>query len=205
MQDFSSGSAYPTGMEETDPVVGLPPYHSTHDIISPYSSQALLEKSKALPPNPQCSPQIDFKGKTVIITGAGAGLGRAYALMYGRLGANVVVNDVSEDGANMVVKEVLRGELSVDVQYLTLAHIVPAAGGQAIAAPFSAEDGEAIVNLAMERYGGVHVLVANAGILRDKSFLAMSEADWDSVIAVHLKGTFLVGRCRCRPPFEPTY
>jgi len=131
----------------------------------------LLDVSKSLKSNPK-GPEIDFKGKTVIITGAGAGLGRIYALMFGKMGANVVVNDVSKDGAQSVVQEVIK------------------AGGKAVAAPFSAEDGEGIVKLALEKYGSVHVLVANAGILRDKSFQAMSPAEWDAVIAVHLKGTY---------------
>ena len=62
-------------------------------------------------PNPQSEPAVRFDGKTVIITGAGQGLGRAYALMYSRLGANVVVNDVSEKGANSVVEEITKGSL----------------------------------------------------------------------------------------------
>lgn len=61
------------------------------------------------------------------------------------------------------------------------------AGGKAAAAIASAEDGEVIVKVALEKFGGVHVLVANAGILRDKSFTAMTEKDWDDVIAVHLR------------------
>jgi multifunctional beta-oxidation protein len=63
-----------------------------------------------MPTNPQGSTKIEFKGKTVIITGAGAGLGRSYALMFGKLGANVVVNDVSKENAAKVVEEVRAGE-----------------------------------------------------------------------------------------------
>ena len=61
------------------------------------------------------------------------------------------------------------------------------AGGKAAAAVASAEDGEGIVKVALEKFGGVHILVANAGILRDKSFTAMIEKEWDDVIAVHLR------------------
>ena len=61
------------------------------------------------------------------------------------------------------------------------------AGGKAAAAIFSAEDGEAIVKVALEKFGGVHILVANAGILRDKSFAAMTDEEWNLVFAVHLQ------------------
>jgi multifunctional beta-oxidation protein len=69
----------------------------------------------------------------------------------------------------------------------------PAAGGKAAAAVCSAEDGEAIVKVALEKFGGVHILIANAGILRDKSFLAMTEQEWDIVLAIHLRATYKVG------------
>ena len=71
--------------------------------------------------------------------------------------------------------------------FLKLISIHIVAGGKAAAAVCSAEDGDAIVKTALETFGGVHVLVANAGILRDKSFGSMSEKDWDDVIAVHLR------------------
>ncbi|WWC60744.1 uncharacterized protein I303_103320 [Kwoniella dejecticola CBS 10117] len=128
--------------------------------------------AKTLPHNKQISPAITYKDKTVIITGAGAGLGRDYALMFGKLGANVVINDVSKAGAEKVVEE------------------VKAVGGKAVAAVCSAEDGDAIVKAAVDAFGTVHVLVANAGILRDKAFVNMDEKMWDQVIQVHLRGTF---------------
>ncbi|CAK5268736.1 unnamed protein product [Mycena citricolor] len=132
----------------------------------------ILKKASSMSTNPQSSPAVRFDGKTVIITGAGAGLGRTYALMYAQLGANVVVNDVNEKGANSVVDEIVK------------------AGGKAAAAVCSAEEGEAIVKVALEKFGGVHVLIANAGILRDKSFLAMTPQEWDIVLAVHLRSTY---------------
>ncbi|KAG9074843.1 hypothetical protein FS749_013540, partial [Ceratobasidium sp. UAMH 11750] len=132
-----------------------------------------LQAAKNAGPNDQGDTTVEFKGRTVIITGAGAGLGRAYALMFGKLGANVVVNDVSESAAKKVADE------------------VTAAGpGKAVAVVCSAEDGEAIVKGAMDAFGSVHVLIANAGILRDKSFMAMSEKEWMDVLAVHLRGTY---------------
>lgn len=68
---------------------------------------------------------------------------------------------------------------------------VQSAGGKATAAICSAEDGDAIVKTALEKFGGVHVLIANAGILRDKSFAAMTEQEWDIVLAVHLRSVSL--------------
>ncbi|KAG6865915.1 hypothetical protein C0991_010748 [Blastosporella zonata] len=146
------------------------PYHPVD--VTDVDSKGKLELAAKLPPNKQSSQEVRFDGQTVIITGAGAGLGRAYAHLYGRLGANVVVNDVSEKSAKAVVDEVVK------------------AGGKAVAAICSAEDGDAIVKVALDKFGGVHVLIANAGILRDKSFLAMTEQEWDLVVAVHLRGTY---------------
>jgi multifunctional beta-oxidation protein len=66
----------------------------------------------------------------------------------------------------------------------------PPVGGKAAAVIGSAEDGEALVKAALDKFGSVHIFIANAGILRDKSFQAMTEQDWDQVMAVHLRGTY---------------
>ncbi|MCK0508048.1 SDR family oxidoreductase [Aromatoleum anaerobium] len=114
-------------------------------------------------------------GRTVIITGAGGGLGRAYALAFAAEGANVVVNDIRREAAGAVAGE------------------IRAAGGKAIA---SADDitrletAQHIVDAAIEVFGEVHVVVNNAGILRDRMFISLSEEDWDEVMRVHLKGHF---------------
>jgi len=74
--------------------------------------QAVLKEASSLAPNQQSNPPVEFKQKIVVITGAGAGLGRAYALMFAKLGAGVVVNDVSEKGAQAVVDEIVSGSSS---------------------------------------------------------------------------------------------
>lgn len=129
-----------------------------------------LQAAKSAGPNEQGDALVEFKGRTVMITGAGAGLGRAYSLMFGKLGANVVVNDVSEAAAKKVAEEVTK-----------------AGPGKGVAVVCSAEDGEAIVKGAMDAFGSVHILIANAGILRDKSFMAMNEKEWMDVMSVHLR------------------
>lgn len=121
--------------------------------------------------------------RTVIITGAGGGLGRAYALAFAAEGASVVVNDIRLEAAEAVAAEVL------------------AAGGQAIANNgdiTTMAGAQSIIDAALAAYGEVHVLVNNAGILRDRMFVSLSEDDWDQVMRVHLKGHFclanLLGR-----------
>ena len=115
------------------------------------------------------------EGRTVIITGAGGGLGRAYALAFAAEGANVVVNDIRLDAAKTVAKEIEQ------VGARALANdgdITSMAGAQAI------------LDAAVAAFGEVHVLVNNAGILRDRMFLSLSEEDWDAVMRVHLRGHF---------------
>ncbi len=115
------------------------------------------------------------QGRTVIITGAGAGLGRAYALAFAAEGANVVVNDIKREAADAVVAEVTK------------------AGGQALANNDDItrmDTAQKIVDAAVARFGEVEVLINNAGVVRDKMFASMSEQDWDDVIRVHLRGHF---------------
>ncbi|EGG08568.1 uncharacterized protein MELLADRAFT_77364 [Melampsora larici-populina 98AG31] len=133
-----------------------------------------LEQAKQLSSNKQSSKPLSYSGKTVIVTGAGNGLGRAYALMYGKLGANVLVNDMNKEAAEKVVDEIKK------------------LGAKAASNVASVEDGDVVVKAALDNFGGVHVIINNAGILRDKSFIAMSDAEWDIVQKVHLRGTYSV-------------
>ena len=115
--------------------------------------------------------------RSIIVTGAGAGLGRAHALALAAEGAAVLVNDIKAEAAQAVAAE------------------IQAAGGQAIANHddiTSMEGARAIVESAVATFGEVHGVVNNAGIVRDRMFASLSEADWDAVIKVHLKGHFCI-------------
>lgn len=124
-------------------------------------------------------------GKVAIITGAGGGLGEAYARLFAREGAAVVVNDLggARDGS---------GDGSVSAAQKVVNDIL-AEGGRAVANGddvSTMEGGENILKTALDAFGQVDILVCNAGILRDKTFANTSEADWDLVVKVHLKGTY---------------
>ena len=124
-------------------------------------------------------------GKVALVTGAGGGLGRAHALLLAAEGASVVVNDLggSRDGtgagtsmADQVVDE------------------IKAAGGQAVAnygSVTNPEEARAMVQACSDSFGKIDILIANAGILRDKSFKNMDDTMWDVVLDVHLRGTYL--------------
>ncbi|MTZ14421.1 SDR family NAD(P)-dependent oxidoreductase [Pseudomonas sp. JL972] len=128
---------------------------------------------------------IRFEDKVVIVTGAGGGLGRAHALLFAQHGARVVVNDLggtaqgdgaSSSAADRVVEEIRQ------------------AGGTAVANHDSVTDGERIVEQALDSFGRVDVVVNNAGILRDRTFHKMEDADWDLVYRVHVEGAYKVTR-----------
>ncbi len=130
--------------------------------------------------------KINFNNRVAIVTGAGQGIGRMYALELSRRGAKVIVNDLG------VTRE---GSGSDDSAADRVVEEIVTAGGQAVANHDSVATmagGQNIVRTAVDTYGKVDILINNAGILRDKSFMKMTEEEWDLVINVHLKGAFCV-------------
>jgi NAD(P)-dependent dehydrogenase (short-subunit alcohol dehydrogenase family) len=125
-----------------------------------------------------------LKGRVAIITGAGRGIGREHALLFASEGAKVVVNDLggNPDGTGA---DASPAQQVVDE--------IRAAGGEAVANHDDVTDWDGakrLVDTAVETFGDLHVLVNNAGILRDRMLVNMTEEEWDSVIKVHLKGHF---------------
>lgn len=136
--------------------------------------------------------KIDFKGKVAVVTGAGAGLGKVYALEFAKRGAKVVVNDLggARDGlgesktpAESVVSEIKALGFEAVANYDNVA---------------TKEGGENIVKTALDSFGSIDILVNNAGILRDKSFTKMESENWHAVLDVHLNGAYNV----TKPAFE---
>ncbi|KAL7745770.1 hypothetical protein ACLKA6_009966 [Drosophila palustris] len=127
------------------------------------------------------SSKLRFDGRVAVVTGAGAGLGREYALLLGSRGAKVVVNDLggshvgegaSQRAADVVVEEIRKN------------------GGEAVADYNSVIDGAKVIDTAIKAFGRVDILINNAGILRDRSIIKTTDQDWDLVHDVHLKGSF---------------
>ncbi len=128
------------------------------------------------------------EGRVAIVTGAGRGIGREHALLLAHQGAKVVVNDLG--GA-------MDGEGSDLTPAESVVEEIKAMGGEAIANGDDISDwdgAERMVRSAIDTFGGLDILINNAGILRDRMLTNMSEAEWDAVIKVHLKGTFAPAR-----------
>ncbi|XP_008070304.2 peroxisomal multifunctional enzyme type 2-like [Carlito syrichta] len=128
---------------------------------------------------------LRFDGRVVLVTGAGGGLGRAYALAFAERGASVVVNDLGGD-----FKGVGKSSLAAD----KVVEEIRRKGGKAVASYDSVEEGEKVVKTALDAFGKIDVVVNNAGILRDRSFARISDEDWDIIHRVHLRGSFQVTR-----------
>jgi multifunctional beta-oxidation protein len=170
----SKGALYRADSSLTPGAV-LNKWHEVNDFsqpeypTGPANFMELLEEAQKLPPN-KPGEKLDFKGKVVLITGAGAGLGRAYALLFAKLGAKVVINDLVNP--DTVVEEIRKQ------------------GGEAVGNKANVTDGDAVVKGAIDAYGRIDVLINNAGILRDKAFTNMDDKMWDIVMEVHARGTY---------------
>lgn len=137
-----------------------------------------LEESLKMDDNAQ-GEDIRFDGKVAIVTGGGAGLGRAYCLQLAKVGAKVVVNDLANPDS--VVEEIQK------------------LGGEAIGNKANVLDGDAVIKSAIDKWGRVDILINNAGILRDKAFANMGDDLWDIIMNVHLKGTYKC--CKAAYPY----
>ncbi|MDO8359077.1 MAG: SDR family oxidoreductase [Devosia sp.] len=128
------------------------------------------------------------EGRVVIVTGAGRGLGRSYALELARQGAAVVVNDLGV-GAH--------GEAGSDTPAQQVVDEIAAAGGRAVANHDDVSDwdaGKRIVDTALDAFGALHAVVNNAGFVRDRMFVSSTPEEWDAVLRVHLRGHFCTSR-----------
>ncbi|KXH64002.1 short chain dehydrogenase [Colletotrichum salicis] len=129
--------------------------------------------------------QLRFDDQVVVVTGAGGGLGKAYATFFGSRGASVVVNDLGGS---------FKGEGTSTKAADVVVNEIKAAGGKAVANYDSVENGDKIIETAIQNFGRIDVLINNAGILRDISFKNMKDEDWDLIMKVHVKGSYKCAR-----------
>ncbi|KAI2637170.1 NAD(P)-binding protein [Hypomontagnella submonticulosa] len=137
----------------------------------PNDFMSLLEESMKMGPNEQ-GEKLDFSGRVALVTGGGAGIGRAYCLAFAKHGASVVVNDLVNP--DTVVEEIKK------------------MGGKAAGIKASSEEGDKVVKAAIDAFGRLDIIINNAGILRDKAFTNMDDSLWDPVLNVHLRSTYKV-------------
>jgi len=126
---------------------------------------------------------LKFDGKVAVVTGAGGGLGRTYALLFASRGAKVVVNDLGSSTS---------GEGKASAAADKVVAEIKKAGGVAVANYDSVEDGDKIIKTAIDNFGRVDIVINNAGILRDVGFLKMKDVDWDLIFKVHVNGAYKV-------------
>lgn len=129
--------------------------------------------------------RLSFAGKVALITGAGNGLGKEYALAFGARGAKVVVNDLGGD---------IKGDGKSSRPADLVVEEIRSKGGVAVANYDSVEEGEKLVKTALDNFGRIDIIVNNAGILRDRSFARINDQDWDIIHRIHLRSAFLITR-----------
>lgn len=135
---------------------------------------------------------MSLEGMVAVVTGAGRGLGREHALLLAMEGAKVVVNDLGGAADGTGATATPTDEVVAEIK---------AAGGSAVANRddvASAEGAQRVINTALETFGGLDILVNNAGILRDRVLVNLADEDWDAVVKVNLRGTFLMTRAAAR-------
>lgn len=163
---------------------------------------------------------LRFDGQVVVVTGAGGGLGKAYATFFGSRGASVVVNDLGgsfkgEGNSTKVsyrsvpcsappgawcrythgnVSLLLRTNLSISQAADVVVNEIKKNGGKAVANYDSVENGDKIIETAIKAFGRIDILINNAGILRDVSFKNIKDEDWDLIFKVHVKGAYKCAR-----------
>jgi 3-hydroxyacyl-CoA dehydrogenase/3a,7a,12a-trihydroxy-5b-cholest-24-enoyl-CoA hydratase len=128
---------------------------------------------------------LRFDGRVAVVTGAGRGLGREYALLLASRGAKVVVNDLGVERTGV-------GKNSQPVD--DVVSTIRSMGGTAVPNYDSVEDGDKVIKTAIDNFGRVDILINNAGVIRDKSLARLSDFDWDLIHKVHLRGSFMCTR-----------